>query len=236
MAHGRARLCALAAAQDWDCACGKRPAAAGARGWRHLCSTPLPALPCHATRADSFHKPGFKLHASILHQLFSVLDDATIKAPLWDVAAKGAAAYPSNSAFVREHVAGLLQTSFPNFSAPQVAACVAGMFEFKDFGSFKHHMRDFLVQTKQFASSVRRRPCAHVYGWRGIYGVHGSGRCAFRGIRAFWRALGSVESTSPSRTRTRDLSSARRSGLGSCWVVVMPAGGGSAQPVRGSAV
>ena len=25
------------------------------------------------------------------------------------------------------------------------------MFEYKDFGAFKQHMRDFLVQTKQFA-------------------------------------------------------------------------------------
>jgi exportin-1 len=33
-----------------------------------------------------------------------------------------------------------------------VSACVAGMFELKDFGAFKHHLRDFLVQTKQFAS------------------------------------------------------------------------------------
>jgi len=30
-------------------------------------------------------------------------------------------------------------------------ACVGGMFEYKDFGAFKQHMRDFLVQTKQFA-------------------------------------------------------------------------------------
>ena len=30
-------------------------------------------------------------------------------------------------------------------------ACVAGMFEFKEFGAFKQHARDFLVQTKQFA-------------------------------------------------------------------------------------
>lgn len=82
-----------------------------------------------------------------------MLDGTVITAPLWDVAAKGPTAYPSNSAFVREHVSGLLASSFPNLSAPQVAACVAGMFEFKEFSAFKHHLRDFLVQTKQFASS-----------------------------------------------------------------------------------
>lgn len=31
-------------------------------------------------------------------------------------------------------------------------ACVAGMFEMKEFSAFKHHLRDFLIQTKSFAS------------------------------------------------------------------------------------
>lgn len=35
---------------------------------------------------------------------------------------------------------------------PPTQATVAGMFELKDFSAFKHHLRDFLVQTKQFAS------------------------------------------------------------------------------------
>lgn len=29
---------------------------------------------------------------------------------------------------------------------------MSGMFELKEFGTFKNHLRDFLVQTKQFAS------------------------------------------------------------------------------------
>mmetsp|Transcript_36522 Transcript_36522/g.81303 ORF Transcript_36522/g.81303 Transcript_36522/m.81303 type:complete len:1073 (+) Transcript_36522:318-3536(+) len=105
-----------------------------------------------AVMTDSFHKPGFKLHARILHHLFTVLDPSIIKAPLWDVTTKGPAAYPSNSAFVREYMINLLSTSFPNMTLQQVTACVAGMFEIKDFSAFKHHLRDFLVQTKQFAS------------------------------------------------------------------------------------
>jgi hypothetical protein len=32
-------------------------------------------------------------------------------------------------------------------------ACVAGMFDYKDFAVFKQHLRDFLVQTKQFADA-----------------------------------------------------------------------------------
>ena len=28
-------------------------------------------------------------------------------------------------------------------------ACVAGMFEYRDFGAFKSHLRDFLVQVRR---------------------------------------------------------------------------------------
>ena len=41
----------------------------------------------------------------------------------------------------------------PPLPSSQVVACVSGMFELRDFAPFKHHLRDFLVQTKQFASS-----------------------------------------------------------------------------------
>ncbi len=49
-----------------------------------------------------------------------VVSPTIIKAPLWDAAALGAAAYPSNEAFVREHVINLLATSFPNLTQQQV--------------------------------------------------------------------------------------------------------------------
>eukprot|EP00983_Pelagomonas_calceolata_P077383 1153835-Pelagomonas_calceolata.AAC.5 len=35
-----------------------------------------------------------------------------------------------------------------------VAACVAGMFDLKDFTAFKHHLRDFLVQMTFKAETV----------------------------------------------------------------------------------
>lgn len=105
-----------------------------------------------AVMTDTFHKPGIKLHAKILHHLFFLADSNIIKAPLWDVAAKGPTAYPSNAAFVREYVGTLLSSSFTNLTPSQVQACVAGMFELKEFSAFKHHLRDFLSQSKTFAS------------------------------------------------------------------------------------
>lgn len=60
------------------------------------------------------------MHVKILHHLFGVVSSEVIKAPLWDVAALGPAAYPSNAVFVHHHVTQLLTTSFPNMRAQQV--------------------------------------------------------------------------------------------------------------------
>ena len=70
--------------------------------------------------ADSFHKPGFKLHARILHHLFSIVNSGVIKAPLWDESAKGPTAYPNNAVFVHEFVSDLLSRSFPNLRPAQL--------------------------------------------------------------------------------------------------------------------
>lgn len=103
---------------------------------------------------DTFHKPGLKLQTRILHHLFGLATGSIgdINAPLWDVAVKGVTAYPNNAAFVQDYLHNLLTTSFPNMTQQQVQACVVGMLELRDFSNFKHHIRDFLVQTKQFAS------------------------------------------------------------------------------------
>jgi len=88
-----------------------------------------------------------------MHHLFEIVQTPdVIKQPLWDISAKGASAYPDNASYVREQLITLLSTSFPNLTHGQVQACVAGMFDLKDHSMFKNHLRDFLVQTKQFAS------------------------------------------------------------------------------------
>lgn len=104
-----------------------------------------------AAMTDSFHKPGFKLHVSILQHLFSTLaNPAVVTCPIWDATQKQ---YTSNEHFVREHLTTLLSTSFPNLSQIQVQAVVSGMFDLRnDSSAFKNHLRDFLVQTKEFAT------------------------------------------------------------------------------------
>lgn len=75
----------------------------------------------HVCVTDTFHKPGFKLHARILHHLFLiVIQGDVIRAPLWDVQAKGPNAYPNNALYAREAVTELLCKSFPNMQKQQV--------------------------------------------------------------------------------------------------------------------
>lgn len=50
----------------------------------------------------------------------------------------------------------LLKQSFPNMTEGQIRASVDGMLEFRDMSTFKEHLRDFLIQSKQFADADNR--------------------------------------------------------------------------------
>ncbi|XP_061355285.1 protein EXPORTIN 1A isoform X3 [Gastrolobium bilobum] len=105
-----------------------------------------------AVLTDTFHKPGFKLHVLVLQQLFCLAETGALTEPLWD-AATNPYPYPSNAAFVREFTIKLLSTSFPNMTAAEVTQFVSGLFEStNDLSTFKTHIRDFLVQSKEFSA------------------------------------------------------------------------------------
>ncbi|CAG8602613.1 13726_t:CDS:10 [Racocetra fulgida] len=58
----------------------------------------------------------------------------------------------TNQRFLREYVMNLLQNAFPHLQTAQVQHFIIGLFELnKDFAKFKLHMRDFLIQLKEFA-------------------------------------------------------------------------------------
>ncbi|XP_022718569.1 protein EXPORTIN 1A isoform X6 [Durio zibethinus] len=105
-----------------------------------------------AVLTDTFHKPGFKLHVLVLQHLFFLVESGLLTEPLWD-AATVPYPYPNNGTFVREYTIKLLSTSFPNMTAAEVAQFVNGLFESRnDLSTFKNHIRDFLVQSKEFSA------------------------------------------------------------------------------------
>jgi len=102
-----------------------------------------------AVLTDTFHKPGFKLHVSVLQHLFCAVDGLT--EPLWD-ASSVPYQYTDNAMFVRDYTIKLLGTSFPNMTVTEVTKFVDGLLSSKlDLPSFKNHIRDFLVQSKEFS-------------------------------------------------------------------------------------
>ena len=101
-----------------------------------------------AVMTDRLHKSGFKMHATLLRHLFHLVEAGHVTAPLFDDPTK----YPSNQAFLRDHVANLLSTSFPNLSRQQIVDFVVGLFDLRmDLPTFKTHLRDFLIQLKEFS-------------------------------------------------------------------------------------
>ncbi|KAJ8771344.1 hypothetical protein K2173_026521 [Erythroxylum novogranatense] len=105
-----------------------------------------------AVLTDTFHKPGFKLHVLVLQHLFCLVESGSLTEPLWDAAAVSYP-YPNNGIFVREYTIKLLGTSFPNMTAVEVTQFVSGLFESRnDLSVFKNHIRDFLVQSKEFSA------------------------------------------------------------------------------------
>jgi exportin-1 len=99
---------------------------------------------------DSFHKSALKLHSMMLLQMIDAVESGQVTAPLWDPAVVTEPGM-TNPKFLRDHLFRLLSSSFPNLTPQQLQLFVAGLFAHcHDLPSFKNHLRDFLVQLREF--------------------------------------------------------------------------------------
>lgn len=99
---------------------------------------------------DRLHKSGFKQHAALLRHIFHLVETGGVTVPLFDVTQH--AAGTTNQQFLREHVAQYLLNMFPNLTRAQVLGFVTGCFDLNmDPLTFKTHLRDFLIQIKEFS-------------------------------------------------------------------------------------
>jgi len=102
---------------------------------------------------DTLHKPGFKLQAMILAHLFLAVESNAVTAPLWPQ--DGSVAASSNGEFLRNHLLQMLSTAFPHLTQAQLTTIIGQMFQHcKDHAAFKQHLRDVLVQIKEFGDST----------------------------------------------------------------------------------
>lgn len=87
--------------------------------------------------------------------MFHLVQMNHVTVPLFDPA--NAPPGQTNPAFLREHISNLLISSFPNLTRSQVAKFVDGMFDINmDLPTFKTHLRDFLIQLKEFSTEDNR--------------------------------------------------------------------------------
>ncbi|KAA8593140.1 hypothetical protein FQN60_018595 [Etheostoma spectabile] len=95
---------------------------------------------------DTSHTAGLTMHATILAYMFNLVEEGKVSVAL-------SAANPANNqAHVQEYIANLLKTAFPHLQDAQVKVFVTGLFSLnQDIPAFKEHLRDFLVQIKEFA-------------------------------------------------------------------------------------
>jgi exportin-1 len=132
-----------------------------------------------AVLTDTYHKSGFGTQTAILLHVFGAIEDGLVTNPLWDEnvlaqlesnrqalaesrAAAGVEAVAvvpldpnqlDNMTFIREYSISLIEGGFPNMTSASVRVFVEGLFTLsKDLPAFRSHLRDFLIQTKEFAS------------------------------------------------------------------------------------
>lgn len=96
---------------------------------------------------DSSHTAGLTMHATILAYMFALIESEKISSPLnSDAAASG------NLQYVQGFLANLLKSAFPHLNDAQIKLFIDGLFSFnQDIPQFKEHLRDFLVQIREFA-------------------------------------------------------------------------------------
>lgn len=92
---------------------------------------------------DTSHTAGLTMHATILAYMFSLVEQEKITVPLGPG--------ETNVVFIQGFVANLLKTAFPHLTDNQIKITVTGLFNLdQDISLFKEHLRDFLVQIREF--------------------------------------------------------------------------------------
>lgn len=101
-----------------------------------------------AVVTDTSHIAGLTYHSQILAHMFSLLENNSILVPLNPQVTNPA----QNVEFVQQHVFNLLKTAYPHLKDEQIRIIIKGFFDLdQNLQAFKEHLRDFLVQIKEFA-------------------------------------------------------------------------------------
>jgi len=99
---------------------------------------------------DPDHRSGFALQTDILATFVAIVDQNKLTVPLYKEQDE-APAGTSNSVYLRQYLAQSLKNAFPHVQDQQIAQFVDALFaSYGDRQRFVSHVRDFLVQIKDF--------------------------------------------------------------------------------------
>lgn len=103
---------------------------------------------------DTSHTAGLTMHATILAYMFSLVENGKITVvldPSNNTPAMPPQVTQGNVKYVQDFVANLLRTAFSHLTDNQIKITVQGLFNLdQDIPAFKEHLRDFLVQIREF--------------------------------------------------------------------------------------
>jgi len=107
---------------------------------------------------DTSHTAGLTMHATILAYMFTLVETGKVTVLLNPNESNGTAfagasdrVTAANVSYVQDFVANLLRTAFPHLTDNQIKITVTGLFNLdQDIPAFKEHLRDFLVQIREF--------------------------------------------------------------------------------------
>ena len=99
--------------------------------------------------SDTSHKSGLKMQCQILQQLCRLVETGGV---MESIAIPGEEMPGGNPAYMRAKITHLLSSNFTNVSKDKVGYFVEGCFDLgKDNRAFKTHVRDFLIELKEFS-------------------------------------------------------------------------------------
>nr|CAG4635920.1 EOG090X00LI [Eubosmina coregoni] len=104
---------------------------------------------------DTSHTAALTMHATILAYMFTIVEMGKVSVSL-NPAVSVAPSPPdtvaaANVLFVQNFVAEVLHNAFPHLTQLQLKVTVEGLFNLdQDITGFREHLRDFLVQIKEF--------------------------------------------------------------------------------------
>ncbi|XP_065056951.1 exportin-1-like [Rhopilema esculentum] len=108
---------------------------------------------------DTSHTAGLTKHATILAHMFGIAESGGITVPLFDPS-RTENNNMTNELYIKEYTAALLKQAYPHLLQPQIKLFVQGLFDLdNDISAFKEHLRDFLIQIKEF----QEEECSDLY-------------------------------------------------------------------------